>query len=63
MGPPRHLQPGHSDSGHGPFGKKAFNGTLIGCVVLVLIGLLMLVLGGGCAVPEPPLARGLVAAW
>jgi hypothetical protein len=44
MGLPRHLHSGHS--GHGPFGKKAFNGALVGCVVLLVIGALMLVLGG-----------------
>jgi peptidoglycan/LPS O-acetylase OafA/YrhL len=46
MGPPRHLSRGDAGSGHGPFGKKAFNGALIGCVVLAVIGALMLVLGG-----------------
>jgi hypothetical protein len=46
MGLPRHLPPGDSGSGHGPFGEKAFKGALIGCVVLVLIGGLMVLLGG-----------------
>lgn len=46
MGLPRHLPPADSRSGYGPFGKKAFNGALIGCVALVVIGALMFVLGG-----------------
>jgi hypothetical protein len=47
MGLPRHLPPGDSGSGHGPFGEKAFKAALIGCVVVVLVGSLMLLLGGG----------------
>jgi|SRR5215218_7479471 len=46
MGLPRHLPQGSSSSGHGPFGDKAFKGALIGCVVLVIIGLLMVLFGG-----------------
>jgi drug/metabolite transporter (DMT)-like permease len=46
MGLPRQLAPGDSGSGHGPFGEKAFKGALIGCVVLIVIGALMIVLGG-----------------
>jgi hypothetical protein len=46
MALPRQLPPGDAGSGHGPFGEKAFKGALIGCVVLVVIGALMLLLGG-----------------
>jgi hypothetical protein len=46
MGLPRHLGPGDSGSGHGPFGEKAFKGALIGCVVLVAIGAVMVLVGG-----------------
>jgi len=46
MGLPRHLPPETSGSGHGPFGDTAFKGALIGCVVLVIVGLLMMFLGG-----------------
>ena len=46
MGLPRHVPSESSGSGHGPFGEKAFRGTLIGCVVLVIVGLLMVLLGG-----------------
>jgi len=53
MGLPRHLPPVDSGSGHGPFGEKAFKGALIGCVVLVVGGGLMLLLGG-----EAPTAVG-----
>jgi len=53
MGLPRHLPSGDSGSGHGPFGEKAFNGALVGCVVLVIIGGLMVLLGG-----EAPTAVG-----
>ena len=46
MGLPRQLPPEGAGSGHGPFGEKAFKGALIGCVVLVIGGLAMLLLGG-----------------
>ena len=49
MGLPRQLPPDHSGSGHGPFGERAFKGALIGCVVLVIIGLAMMLLGGEAA--------------
>jgi len=47
MGLPRQLPPRDSGSGHGPFGEKAFKGALIGCVILVIGGPLMMLLGGG----------------
>jgi hypothetical protein len=46
VGLPRHLRPEQPGSGHGPFGDKAFKGALIGCVVLMIIGLLMVLFGG-----------------
>src|SRR4051812_31996887 len=46
VGLPRHLPPDGSGSGHGPFGDKAFKAALIGCVVLVIAGVLMVILGG-----------------
>jgi hypothetical protein len=46
MGLSPHVPSGGSSSGRGPFGEKAFKGALIGCVVLVVIGLLMVLLGG-----------------
>jgi len=46
MGLPRQLPSGGSSSGHGPFGEKAFTYALVGCVVLVLVGLVMVLLGG-----------------
>ena len=48
MGLPRQLPSGDSGSGsgRGPFGEKAFKGALVGCVVLVVVGLLMMLLGG-----------------
>lgn len=46
MGLPRHLSTGGSSSGHGPFGDRAFKGALIGCVALVIAGVVMMVLGG-----------------
>jgi hypothetical protein len=46
MGLPRQLGTGDSGSGYGPFGRKAFTGALIACVVLVAAGLLMAILGG-----------------
>jgi hypothetical protein len=49
MGPPRHVSSAGSDSGHGPFGEKAFKAALIGCVVLLVIGGLMIGLGGGAS--------------
>ena len=49
MGVPPQLPSGHSGSGRGPFGEKAFKGALIGCVVLVLVGLAMVLLGGDAA--------------
>jgi hypothetical protein len=49
MGLPRHIPRGRPSRGHGPFGDRAFKGALIGCVVLVAIGLLMMLLGGESA--------------
>ena len=49
MGLPRQLPPGGSSPGHGPFGEKAFKGALIGCVVLLVLGPLMMLLGGDAA--------------
>jgi hypothetical protein len=49
VGLPRHLPPGDSGSGHGPFGEKAFKAALVGCVVLLATGLLMVGLGGDAA--------------
>jgi len=49
MGLPRQLPPGGSSSGHGPFGDKAFKVALIACVVLVVLGLAMVLLGGDAA--------------
>lgn len=49
MGLPRQLGSGDSGSGYGPFGRKAFRGALVACVVLVVVGLLMVVLGGDAA--------------
>jgi hypothetical protein len=46
MGLPRHLPPGDSGSGRGPFGEKAFRAALAGCAVLVAVGVLMMVVGG-----------------
>jgi drug/metabolite transporter (DMT)-like permease len=46
MGLPRQLPPGDPGSGYGPFGDKAFKGALIGCVVLVVLGVVLVVLGG-----------------
>jgi hypothetical protein len=46
MALPRQLPPGDSGSGHGPFGEKAFKGALIGCVVLLIIGAAMVLVGG-----------------
>jgi len=46
MGLPRHLGSGGPGSGHGPFGDKAFKAALVGCVVLVVTGLLMVLVGG-----------------
>jgi hypothetical protein len=49
MGLPRQFPPADSGSGHGPFGDKAFKAALIGCVVLVVLGLMLTLLGGGAA--------------
>lgn len=49
MGLPRHLGTGDSSPGYGPFGRKAFKGALLGCVVLVIAGLAMALLGGGAS--------------
>jgi hypothetical protein len=49
VGLPRHLPPGDSGSGHGPFGEKAFKAALIGCAVLLAVGLLMVAIGGEAA--------------
>jgi hypothetical protein len=46
MGLPRQVPPGGSGSGHGPFGEKAFKGALLGCAVILVIGVLMVLLGG-----------------
>src|SRR3954452_3803353 len=46
MGLPRQLPPGDSGSGYGPFGEKAFKGALIGCIVLLMIGVAMVLVGG-----------------
>jgi len=46
VGLPRHLPPGNSRSGYGPFGEKAFKAALVGCVVVIAVGLLMVLLGG-----------------
>ena len=34
--------PGPSPSGHGPFGDKAFKGTLVLCLVMAAVGILMI---------------------
>ena len=44
--PPQLPPPEGSGSGHGPFGERAFKGALIGCVVLVVVGLSMVLFGG-----------------
>jgi hypothetical protein len=49
MGLPRQFPSGDSGSGRGPFGDKAFKAALIGCVVLVVVGLTMTLLGSGAA--------------
>jgi len=49
VGLPRHLPPGDSGAGHGPFGDKAFKGALIGCVLLLFVGPVMVLLGGDAA--------------
>jgi drug/metabolite transporter (DMT)-like permease len=46
MGLPRQLPPSGSGSGRGPFGEKAFRGALLGCAVVLLVGVLMVLLGG-----------------
>lgn len=46
MGVPPQLPHGGSSSGHGPFGERAFRYALLGCVVLVFVGVLMVLLGG-----------------
>jgi hypothetical protein len=43
------MPPDSSGSGHGPFGDRAFKGALIGCVVLVIAGVLMVIIGGQAA--------------
>jgi hypothetical protein len=45
MGLAPHSSAGGSGSGHGPFGRKAFQAALIGCAVLIAIGTAMLALG------------------
>ena len=47
MAMPPPLPPRKSGSGHGPFGAKAFNGALIGCGVLVVMGLPMVLASSG----------------
>jgi hypothetical protein len=49
MGLPRQLPPGGSSSGRGPFGDKAFKFALIACVVLLILGLAMALVGGAAA--------------
>jgi hypothetical protein len=49
VGLPRHLGSRGSDSGRGPFGEKAFRGAVIGCVVLLIGGLSLVMLGGAAA--------------
>jgi hypothetical protein len=49
MGLPRHLGQGDPGSGYGPFGQKAFRRALIGCLALLVIGLVMVLLGGDAA--------------
>ena len=49
MSLPRHLGPADPGSGRGPFGEKAFRGALIGCAVLVVIGLPLVMAAGGTA--------------
>jgi hypothetical protein len=47
VGLPRQMPPDSSGGpGHGPFGEKAFKGALIGCVVVVIVGFLMVLVGG-----------------
>jgi hypothetical protein len=46
VGLPRQMPPDSSGSGHGPFGEKAFKGALIGCVVIVIVGVPMVLVGG-----------------
>jgi hypothetical protein len=46
MGLPRQFPSEGSGSGHGPFGDRAFKGALVGCVVLVIVGLSLVLLGG-----------------
>jgi hypothetical protein len=53
MGLPRQLPPGDSGTGHGPFGEKAFKGALIGCVVLIVIGVGMVLVSS-----DAPAAAG-----
>jgi hypothetical protein len=43
------MPPDSSGSGHGPFGDRAFKGALIGCVVLVIAGVVMVLIGGQAA--------------
>jgi hypothetical protein len=48
-GPPGLPPPiggGARSPGRGPFGQAAFNAALIGCAVLVVLGLVMAVVGG-----------------
>jgi hypothetical protein len=40
------MPPDSSGPGHGPFGEKAFKGALIGCVVIVIVGVVMVLIGG-----------------
>lgn len=46
MGLPRQLPPHGSPAGKGSFGEKAFNGALIGCGVVIGLGVLMMLVGG-----------------
>jgi hypothetical protein len=46
VGLPRQLPPsGGSGSGHGPFGEKAYKAALVACVVLLVLGPLLLLMG------------------
>jgi hypothetical protein len=49
MGLPGPLPPADAGGGRGPFGEKAFRGALLGCVLAVIGGGLMIVLGGDAA--------------
>jgi hypothetical protein len=58
----RHLGPPDPGSGRGPFGEKAFRGALVGCALLVVVGLPLMVATGGTsrAIGTVLLALGLL---